>query len=512
VTVAWTSDLMAALSAGTVTPILVLESIDDAPGVGGSWRLSTHDVEGTPGWISAWEVSPPEVRAREWVSTIGSFSVTIASIAWRNLANRIVRGQFVRLRIGLPGWPVSRFEALTWGQVWNVTGNDVTRTIDCRDAWSALRQRPTTTSSALSLFWDVDDGTTDATTVATANYVAGAATVQVASTTGSARDSSAAGIIRVSPNSGADFFLKYTGKTGVAFTGCSATGQLGTTAANADIGKAVAFGVLLVGHPIESFTAIVTSTGTAAANGPGDTLPESWGYGIPCSLLDVEDAPYWTALAQPSSGADDWDVATFSSAADGAAWWEEVVAPGGYFVTMRMGLLTQRCAVDPNTTTTNVHAEIVEDDIVQIESVELWSEDYDVEYDRVVVTASGVSTFSSEAIGSLPAQRAITYACAGVVFSNGAAIADEILARVGPWALRVPERIVLRTRGWYHAQLTPGDVITFTCSWISGRLTSTKGGYDRRRAWVASAGIEQGHTTRIVLLVLPTDADALGDT
>jgi hypothetical protein len=495
----WSSEFRAAISGDRPTPMYILEALKFGSSIDVAWAIGSHEATGASPLIDDQRssVSGSEIRPREWTSATGGFTVGITGDPTAFL-NYLARGQIVALRVGFPGWTPDQYQTVTLGQVANFRGYGRSFELECRDILGALASRIDTGVNLQPLFAALGTSTT-----LDAAYTVGDATITVDDTTGFERDSSGNYLLIMGAST--PFFLTATGKTGTTFTGCSATGQYGTTAEDMASGS-VKEGAVLVGHPIELAEKVLASTGTASANGDADTLPSSWAYGIPQRLIDDTDMDRFKAISQPSSGADDWTVLVTASQADGIAWLASVFGEGGYFLTVRQGALTCRCAIDPNATATPGTGtdHITDEDIVSIDAWEGWDSGYAQEFRTCVVTSASGSTQFSEALSSLPAESTITYDVSQFVRANETNIRVDLKNRLGPWCLRVPERLQLTLRGWRWAHLAAGDVVQFSSRMVSGRREVDAFGYVARRMLVVAVSPNWfGASTSLTLAVLP---------
>lgn len=518
----WSDEFVAEIAKPTCRPLFVFRPIDNPVGTWGNWPHQTPwcftsgSITGlqdaTPA-ISAVSVDGCDLTPRSWSSSVGGFGIDLAGVASiATLAGRATRGTFVEVLCGFAGWGIDRFERIAAGQLQNITVSGNRVHVQCRDLLMALSQRPTIASQQAALYYASVGTIPVATTVATTNYVAGAATLKVTSTTGFVKQNDGGGallgVVRVTPNIGADFYLTYTGLTATTFTGCSATGKFGTTAANAPIGKAVAHIPYVDDHPIDWFRRTWASTGTPARNGTGDWLPADWALGLADRILDHDDMDRYKARSSPASGSADWTILALAAETDGLSHITGVLALGGWFPTMHQGRITVRCCLDPYGLGADVVAEITDDDIAinGIEEHQLWDSALSIEYNFVHTITPTSDATHAESLGSLPGEDSITYDAYAYTWTNGAAWNTALYARLGPWALRVPERVVVSLRGLSWARLSVGDLVEVTSRRLRGRLPSTWDGFDRRRVMITQVSPQWmggSAQTRVSFAVLP---------
>jgi hypothetical protein len=528
---AWSAAFLSELTKRSLRMIFVLRPIADPVGTWGfdpttgwpyqaAWELSTAPLKGLKSavpCIAAVHVDGCDLQPRSWSTSIGAFSVTIAGLdVVGALVGKVTRGTFVELVAGFAGWDVSQYEPVAIGQIRNITLTGQMARIDCRDILAAIQSRPTTSGDQAALFWNTLGGATrQSTTIITANYTAGAATINITSSTGFARQDDGGGALKgalkITPNAGSDFYLTFTGKTATTFTGLSATGQFGTTAATANIGNAVKECVYVDDHPIDLFRRIWASTGTAARNGAYDWLPADWGCGYIDRLLDHDDMDSYKTASTPASGSSDWDLLPTATQSDGLSYLLGVLAAGGFYPTMRQGRITVRCGHDPHGGVIAAVTRITDDDIVDGSTTSmLWDDQLSAEYNSITVGTSAATATSTEPVGSLPADNTVTYDAAAYTWSNSAGWNSEMLARLKPWAVRIPERHTMTLRGLQWGRLAVGDIVEITSSRLRGRLKSTSGGMVRRIAEVTqvSPGWMSEHaSTRIAVHALPDTSE-----
>lgn len=506
---AWGSKFRRAIRAAQVAPIFLLENVPAHPigitdPIYTGWKLASAPVDGVyldMIAVDGVDVSGAEVTPVAWTSTVGAFSIGLTGPMHR-LLPLLARGQMAMLRVGFAGDPPSAFETVAIGQLWNLTGHSGRWTLSFRDVLGALGSRHTSVVGYLALFAGVGNATT-----LTANYVSGSGTCTVGSTAGWQRQDDGSGALKGLISIGS-IYRTWTAKTPTTFTVSTAATVLGIADANVASGEAVVELVYLDDHPIDATHRILTSTGTANANGLYDWLPARWGYGLPESWLDVDDMADHRSRSQPASGSATWEWWAAAEQADGMSWLQAQLAAGGFFLTMRQGALTVRCAVDPATEADKADIETIDaDTILEIEEYEAFASAYGVEYASSKITSASNTKTTTATIGSFPAESSVTHSVATQVYSNESAIRDEIAARISTWDTRVPERLVLGCRMW-TAGLAPGDLVYVTTPQVTGRYEAADGGYQRRRAWVAGVAPDWlGWRCRVVLYVLPETAE-----
>lgn len=479
---AWTADFIDALSQRTRAPVFTLERVQlyDEPGV--PVTIASHAGYGTDSGTGPYlrivrvDTQGATLSPRGWTSTIGSFSVTLAG-TMAYLFARAVRGTVLQLKMGFAGWPGEDFQIIGLGQVRNVRGRPPEYTLECLDAFSALRQRVTNDLTSTKLF----DATGTATTSAAA-YAVGDTSLTMTSTSNFKRQTSGIGAVRVTPSSGAaPFYLTYTGTaTGpIRLTGVSATGKFGTTAAAAASGSTVEEVAYLYGHPLDLARKVLTSRGSGA-NGAYDVLPTMWGMGVLYDLVDHDDIDAWKEVVKVSSGIYSWDVLVEEAQEDAFGWLEGLLSPAGLFLTMRQGLLTIRAGQNSHGASAGTYyrdsgISIADDEIAEVNDWEAWDGGHSPEYARTYVQGYGVTSAGtlSATAATLPAGSFLYYDLRDRVYSNVSASNVEVVNRLDESARNVPERLVLSCAGLRLAQLAPGDLVSVTTGLCPSRWYGT---------------------------------------
>ena len=497
----WSTEFVLELQRGTKQPRYRLERLPAFDDVGlNHWSTDSIVLDGSS------TSSGAELNPVSWTSSFGTFSVAVnVTRSW--LFRCIARGQVVALKVGFEGWADSQFQTVLLGQIYNLRGIGRNMVIECRDITAALRHRFSTDVNKMQLF-----DTADSSTTVDSDWTVGDATMDVVTTGGFEKQDDGSGTLRgllyVTPTSGDPFFLAWTSSTGTSFTVVNSD-ILGTTRVDAAAGSTVVEYAYIDDHPLDMVRRVLVSTGTAEANGEYDTLPETWGFGIPQQYVDMDDIGRHKAFCNPSN---DWNFYVRNEQDDGYSWLESVLSPGGFFLTMRRGQLTARCVRDPENVPPVDH--ITDDDIEEIEDYEAWDSSYAVEYAVTEVSTdyngngnleTTSSNTSDEPVTSFPADSYKQIDLTSWVFTNPGDARNDVLSRLAPWACRIPERLVLRCRGWAKAVRAPGDVVRLTTSQVSGRLESTFDGYENRLAYVLGVAPDWfGNTVKLTLAILPT--------
>lgn len=480
-------------------PRYVVESID-APGfnnLGGVLRLSSHDQGPYYRRVIAatgHSITPGVVTPGEW-STVSS-QARIAVTSRSDFRGQIRRGQLAQIRMGFSGWSLSDFQPVFIGHIQDVPQAGPNGwAIDLRGITSSFSTRFNDDSSFDQyLFRNFPNTTTLA-----ANYTAGAATVQVSSVVGIERETGGNYIFAITPTGGSTFYLTATGTAvgPLRYTGVSATAILGTTAVNATSGDAVAHGYMVNDSPTDIIRKLLVSYN--GDNGPYDTLPESWGIGMPSAFIDHNDIDNIEAAINPGGGSG-WHYAGFTSNSDVMSVLQAIMQPAGLYFTERQGNLTIRWGSALRDTELSRRV-INERDIVALESYNSYSPQHPVEYRSVrSFTSSAIPSSLVEEITSRPilSNYDITLP---YISDNQSAWRDFINTNLGPWKTRIPEVVSLTLTGWAFAGLCPGSYVVINCRDLMPRDRTANAEW-----YVLSCQPDWfGSTTKLIAAKVPTN-------
>lgn len=460
------------------------------------------------------EISLPgeAVDPGTWNATHGSWAVefvdepsTLAAVA-----AIFGRGRPVILYLGTTDLPWNNFQPVALGAVEQV---EMTSARSLRISVGGLGQllgsRLDRSIGAGNLFYNLPAETT----ITTANYTAGASvSLSVASVTGAERETGGFYLLKITPNSGDDFYIVGSSLTSLTFT-VSPVGVLGTTDADANIGNRVQFWAYVPSdHPIDIALKVLTSTGTGT-NGAYDTLPASWGLGLSAQMIDFADITRTRATVVPASGSWLASLEHGEAEADPGAWLASWLATMGIWITVRQGLITFRAAeypVNPRQLFAIDMGQYIAIEEDALSGHVLYHPSYAGEYttarwiDAAVTAVAAVS----EVAETNPALG--TYTVEGVpTYSNESASLTELSLRAGFWLVRVPEQMVIEFAGWFAAQLSCGEFVYLTTDRTVGRLTGTSqrdGVYDARVVLVEEVSpmlVDGDMSVRVTLAILP---------
>jgi hypothetical protein len=387
-----------------------------------------------------------------WNPTWGGFEVEIVTVTMQELT-LLAKGTVCQLQLSLD-------DGINWqpaalGVLQNVRYQMPRAVMSFGGLGPMLASRYDFGGVSYGLFANIGS-----TTTTTANYTAGDATVTVTSTADFERETGGSYLIQLS-SGGTSFYLTATGSTGTTFTGCSSTGALGTTAANLSSGATVTEIAYIAGHPLDCARKILASTGTGT-NGAYDTLPASWGLGLPDALLDHADIGSTRGLINPSSGSFVMAMTSDAAVTDPLAWLLGWLTPIAAWPTVRQGLVTFRAARIPHLAQYGTPPLPLTDATVQAVTSEWYFDSSAKEFYSARVTSDTGSTNTNDTPPrTTPAGNRFITEVLGV-FANESAIRSEVLSRTAYWPTRPAEHYTVTCAGLGCWMLAPGDLVEVT--------------------------------------------------
>jgi hypothetical protein len=513
---AWSSLFLAAITSQTPRMRYIARVYEGTAAPGRSWGASLPRMAGY------WSIlaGPPTVSGSSvtpggWGASSGQFSVPLVGpeSELREAMSRIARGSIIEVMAGPAQWDVADFERIVVGQVNSATLGEGTLIIGCYDLLTSMRSRLTEDDDELELF-----ATAGQTTALTVDFTAGATTLTVTPGTELTvfeRETGMPGLVRVDSSvTSSSFYLSYTGTGTNQLTGVSATGEYGTTVGDAAIGDPVIHIPLLVGHPVEIALKVLISTG-AGTNGTWDTLPTTWGYGLPSELIDVTDMRAWQARAMVvGSGSYSWEVAVPEGQPNGLEWLRGMLQRAGIWLVMRQGAISIRCAQSPDASGVRLGptADLGLGSIDQVTSHELWSRSAARQYRRTRVLGATTSTATSGGVPTaLPSTKELQVDLQDIVWSNEAEVTGETANRLAPWNARVAEDIGVAGKGMGMARVCEGDLVYVSTGHLRrwGRQEAAGDAYieDRVGTVIGASPDWASWTTRLQIALLPTSDD-----
>lgn len=488
---------------GVLSPIFILEvfKLANGDGVGSPIRISSAPFPGCFVWLDPSEIrlGGSRVTPVSWTYQAAGCRLKIDARAPSriSLASSLRRGALCKLRMGFPGDDIVAFETIFLGSIRGIESRAPGAwDVELWDITTAMQGRVTTSTQKVQLF---QVASTEGAGTLTATYTPGDASIEVDDLTGFVRENGGSGLVRIQdPVDGHDFLLTYSGTaTGpTRLTGVSSAGVFGTTAHSCALGHApTATHAPYINGPLYTvWSKIALSTGTAASNGPRDTLPETWGFAFPREIVDVTDGEaFGAAITAPASGTADVHLFTTEDVTDSASWLAGILSAYGLWLCVRQGELTIRgvqSVADWSDVRARSSVTITDDDIMVGEGgegllVEMYDTDRNTEYAATEITGPTGETVTFEpSVGTFPASRRITYDLSRIAWSNESAIRQEVANRLHPWAVSLGEALVLRLSGLHWMQLTPGDVVRLEIERASGRHRSSLVGWNNRPALV----------------------------
>lgn len=461
--------------------------------------------------ISGESLSLPDVSA-----THGSATLRFASVNPTRIINGLPKGALVELLVAPLGDGIGKAEPIGIGVVDDISTGGSSESTYASDGsavgalWEvavqgvgALLGSRHTSDGTSSLFSDMFDTTT---TVSGTNYVAGDTTLYVADTTAWAGwDTEGIYWVRVTPGTGDPFILRATGRTATTFTGVSTTGQLGTTAANANTGQLVEVVAAVEDHPVDVALKILTSTG-AGTNGAYDTLPESAGLAIPVDLIDTAYCARVKTRNTPTSGNLTIVAYSLEEQENPGDWLADFLKGVGFFITLRQGKIVVQDVQEPHTAATEF--DLFDDNVATWDEVRLYDATQGPQAKSHVLTYKTSGEYgTSGTVNTFPSVKRVELATPGMFStdSNIAAKLVQVSTRLAPYAVRVRSLITVTLVSAWWSQFCPGTVGTLTSEVI--RLRPDGSGSARvnaRRVVVQQVNLLPEGGTVMQLLVIPS--------
>lgn len=411
--------------------------------------LATAAVTRTGSRITAGTLSPIDYSYTTGSATLGIKSDT-------ELRRLVPRGALVRVMLGEAGWSDELFEPIFFGQMVNLQGGARQGwTMELKSIVGSLQSRFTQFVAEGKLFFDLGSYSL------TSDYTAGDGTLNITTTTGLEKLTGGNYLVQVYPDSGDPFFLEATGKGATTVTGCSAAGQIGTTAADAGAGNTVVLCAFLEKNPVDAAIIVLTSTG-GGLNGDYDLAPDSWGLGLSAGYVDIDDCMATRAIVTPTTGSELWDIYATEPQQDAGEWLRGVLQPAGMWLCERQGLITVR-AIRPIEGYNQYLTMSVQDaDIVDLK-YDAYDPAQPAEYGQVKLLSATTSDLdASFALFTRPVVDLLVYELP-FCEENETAWLDQTAGRLSQRPMRVGEVVTITTKGWKYAQLTPGDeVVLYT--------------------------------------------------
>lgn len=429
-----------------------------------------------------------------WTHTPGGFTFDILSeslFRWRAVA---VRGSLVKLRVGFRGERGLATAVVAIGRVFGMQTVGKRCTVSCLDLTAALMNRPVASAAGLGLKLF---GNAGASTILTTDYTAGDPTIDVGDTSIFLKETGGNGLLRITPNSGDPFYLTWSSIPFAGRINVNTTAQLGTSMGFASLVNKVEHIPYIKGHPIDTARKILASTG-AGTNGPMDTLPAGWGYGLDTALIDHSDCDAYKAKVVAPSGNYTWEVFTDVPIDNGTSWLQGLLNPAGMWLGTWRGQMTVRAAIPAYGSFALVHPQqITDDDLVNKMGLRPVLHDTDpaqaAVYHRTRVTGGAGTTDKRDAATAPSFPTAfLKLHTLPYVWSNDVAIVAGDRGRLFTWNSVAPERLAgVRCAGFRLAGLGVGGLYKGISSRrLAGRLEAAGQTFFERTALVVSHRVD----------------------
>lgn len=506
----WNADFRAALRDPQAGPaIYVVERVEAYREPGSTWEVASVQGVGAPGLaLEAPELGGQSVQPRTWSSVMGGFSFQVVGDL-AAVTTKITRGTVLAVRLGFASLPQDRWERVALGQLRSVRLVSGGRSPAPRWRFEAVDLATALRSRLVRRWYNQRLLASNLnTTTVSASWSPGDTTLEVADPTTFGRTTGGYGALRATTSGGSTFLLLYTGTaTGPArFTGV-VDDVMGTTPVALSAGDVVAEIAYYAGHPIDIARRFLVSRGDGT-NGPHDVYPELWALGIHSSLVDDDDCDAFKAISSAAS----WQYELSAAQGDPMAWMSGLLAEGGFFLAMRQGRVTVRCAQRTRGITDAVVANvtITDDDIEEVEGYDAWDPSFDFEYSFLTTTTfSDEQHDGTEDVATLPGDDAFYRELADRAFTDEADQRDDLRARLLESTTRIPERIALRLVGCAWAELAVGDIVRLETTRLQSRRHGRAGFNDY--VWVQAVTPLYGRrAVRVVLLCYPETEEMYG--
>ena len=484
----WERRFVADLTTGTEAPTFIVKSVVMPEPLGKAWEIRGPQRPEllSPGLVDTVDIDGSRVSTDTWSATSGGITISLIGDV-SALLPRLRRGQVVEVLAGFTGYDDTEYECVALGQVFGFSrrGVGLRYELVLRDIWAGLSSRFSASVEELALF----SGMPPPTTVLNA-YTAADPTIAIALNLEFPKETGKNGAMTVVDDGGNTFVLTWSSSLflgpGRRYT-IAVAGALGTVDANAGAGNEAAPIAYIKAEPVDIIRKILASTGTGT-NGVWDTLPQTWGYGIPDRLIDHEDIDNTRALTRTDNPDRDWEAWSTESQANGLAWiFGEVFQSGGWFPVIHQGAMSVRAAVEPFTLSTNLATDVLPGNTPFIEDIMLarepldrwtaWSPDHSVEYLRFTAVAGASSNSLTELVSALPAEDTKTVDVTAWVHNNKAQHLATLVHRMHVYAHRVPERFTINLPNLRLVTHAVGAMSRLTSAVLHGRLKSTAGGF-----------------------------------
>ena len=417
--------------------------------------------------------SGQRINIRTWRTSIGGLRVSLsgANVA-QFIAKAIPRGMLAEFKVGFAGFDYDEYETCGIYMFKGLSGSENNWSMDFHDLLSAF-QAPD--NPALSAQFYKEAGTT---TEITSAWSTTDGTLAADTTDFDKDDSSGArGLIFCSPSDGDPFYLKWTSKTGSAFTVVNAN-VIDTTRVTlaGPSGGNPGDTITSVGYVFDSVPDVahrILFGGLAGAT----TMPTNWHMNLKYATHNVNRADFnrWRSKWINFYTQFKADFITAAPLENPFRGLESFLAAFGAWLVVKEGGLSWRFVqqiVGGPSFSAKECAEyvITDDDIVQEDTYQLFHPDAPVEYFQV--RHAGSTAYNEGTIKTRPGVFRLDRPSRDAVFNDDTATANQANAsanmrfRLSPWYHRIPDQMSLTLKGWRFAELVPGDVVTLESDYI----------------------------------------------
>ena len=341
-------------------------------------------------------------------------------------------------------------------------------------------------------------------------------TLQFASAPPMQRETGRPGAVLITPSSGDPYIVTFTGVSGNDLTGVSTTAEHGTSGSNASAGDIVQEVCWINRHPVDMARRVLVSTGTGT-NGPHDTLPESWGLGIPAHLIDAAGFLDTSNALNSTISSGSYIVNAVATTPQGPAlqWLQTELNRYGLWLCTRQGQITIRAALDYWRHGPSFVMALTDDNIISAALPERSNYDGGNSAEAVFYTVKGEVLSDWFILTESPKTRPLIATIANgpivdgwpSVYQNQALINESIARRVGPWHLRIA--IVVEVQATLSAaRLCVGDWVSITHRGLWDHTSTVPRGTLRAAMVTAMSCDWSAGVVALRLHILPESTDA----
>ena len=275
---------------------------------------------------------PPDIAAHSisvprWAYSPHTFNIGIHGVdAARALAGAAARGMICRVYAGYSDWSTAKWQPIVSGYVRRLAFGADGGIVEAWGLLAGLHSRVNQATSGRRLFETAGNSTTLA-----AAYTVGDSTITVATIAVFERPTGQAGFGELG-----GFVLSYTGTSGADLTGVSATGEVGTTAANVANGEPISNVARIKGTPGNIVTALLTSR--VGGLGALDIMPETWSWALDQRLVDNSNIAHIQGRYLPTAtSTHQWTLWSLEPVDSGITWLQDICNTAGVFMVQHGG-------------------------------------------------------------------------------------------------------------------------------------------------------------------------------